>query len=107
MHDFDFSSMEKQQVTVNKSAVTKKTKKLYFEEKNEDGELLVLVKKLINSRDLSYSDVYDKYGKQLGINMINGIRKGQISWDRFKLWLDLLEVDYDLVLTPRNQTKNL
>lgn len=99
-----FKEMEETKVSREVSNVTKgKTKKLYFPPNEDDGELLVKIKEIINDKDLYYADVYDKYGKQLGINMINGLKKGQISWARFKMWLDLLEYDYDLTLTPRNK----
>ena len=96
---FDFDKMEDVEITSAKP--TAKAYDLKFDTDEDDGDLLTIIKKLINSNSLSYQDVYSKYGQTLGWNMINSIRKGQISWDRFKKWMDLLEMDINLTVTDK------
>jgi hypothetical protein len=69
----------------------------------EDGDLLTIVKNLVNEADLTYNDLYTKFGRQLGWNMINSARNGQISWERFKKWMEILDMDIDLTIKPKDK----
>ena len=54
-----FKEMEETKVSREASTVTKgKTKKLYFPPNEDDGELLVKIKEIINDKDLYYADVF-------------------------------------------------
>ena len=96
---FNFDKME--DVEIKTAKPTAKAFELRFITDENDGDLLTIIKKLINTNNLSYQDVYSKYGQTLGWNMINSIRKGQISWDRFKKWMDLLNMDISLTVTDK------
>lgn len=89
-----FDKME--QMDIKKNKANSKTKELKFEITGEENELLLLIKKIVNERDYEYNDMYEKFGRQLGWNMIDSARKGQISWERFKKWMDFLEMEIDL-----------
>lgn len=102
MNEDLFAKMEKTKVVTKKSTSTR-VSELKFVINEDDNELLSLVKTLVNQSNLVYSDVYAKYGKNLGWNMINGIKNNQISWDRFIKWMDLLEQDVEIILTPKNK----
>lgn len=97
-----FDKMEKTEIKSN-AKPTSRVSSLKFEMNDEDKDLLVIIKNLVNERELTYNDLYDKFGRQLGWNMIDSARKGQISWDRFKKWMDFLDMDIDLVVTPKNK----
>lgn len=100
-----FSKMEQTKVTTS-TKPTSRVSSLKFEIKEKDNDLLVMIKNLVNERELTYNDLYDKFGRQLGWNMIDGARKGQISWDRFKKWMDFLGMEIDLSITPKVKKQN-
>lgn len=95
-----FSKMEQTQIK-SSAKPTSRVSSLKFETNDNDKDLLVIIKNLVNERNLTYNDLYEKFGRQLGWNMIDSARKGQISWDRFKKWMDFLDMDIDLVVTPK------
>lgn len=63
---------------------------IYFEELDEDSDLMSLLKTTINDAHVKYQALYDEFGRSKATNMLNGIKKGQISWDRFKDWLRVI-----------------
>ena len=80
-------------------------KTLHFEinedtEKKQDGELSVFVKKLINENNVTNKDVYDTFGRAEGWNMIYGLSKGSISWERVKKWCELIGYKIEIQLIP-------
>lgn len=102
MNEDLFSKMENTVIEKN-TKKTSRVSELKFETNEDDSELLAIVKKLVNERDIIYNDLYEKFGRQLGWNMIHSARKGQISWDRFKKWMELLDMEIDLVIKPKEK----
>ena len=35
--------------------------------------------------------------------MIHSIRKGQISWERFKKWTEVLDVEAEIIIKPKKE----
>ena len=105
MDNFDldiFTKMESTKIEVSTKS-SSRVSELKFETCENDGELLSIIKSLVNERNLTYNDVYDKYGRQLGWNMINSARKGQISWDRFRKWMELLNMEVDILIKKKEK----
>jgi hypothetical protein len=67
-----------------------------------DSELAVYAKKLINEHEITNQKVYDMYGRAEGWNMIYGLSKGSISWERLKKWCELMGYKIEIVLTKIN-----
>lgn len=93
-----FSKMEQTEIK-SSAKPSSRVSALKFDISDEDKDLLIIIKNLVNERDLTYNDIYDKFGRQLGWNMIDSARKGQISWERFKKWMEFLDMEIDLVVT--------
>jgi hypothetical protein len=75
-------------------------KVLRFEINEEtDSKLAVYAKKLINEHEITNQQVYDMFGRAEGWNMIYGLSKGSISWDRLEKWCELMDYRIELVLT--------
>lgn len=65
-----------------------------------DTELSVFTKQLINKHEITNKEVYDMFGRAEGWNMIYGLKKGSIGWDRVKKWCELMGYRIDIELTP-------
>jgi hypothetical protein len=75
-------------------------KVLHFDiDEERDTELSVFVKQLINKHQITNKQVYDTFGRAEGWNMIYGLSKGSISWDRVKKWCELLGYKIEITLT--------
>jgi hypothetical protein len=95
--------------TINKEETeTKASKKgrkvdlkvLRFEIDDEkDTELCIFVKQLINKHELTNKYVYDTFGRAEGWNMIYGLGKGSISWERVKKWCELMGYKIEITLS--------
>jgi hypothetical protein len=68
-------------------------------DEDKDSELAVYAKKLINDHEITNQQVYDMYGRAEGWNMIYGLSKGSISWERLKKWCELMDFKIEIVLT--------
>ena len=68
-------------------------------DEDKDTELSVFVKQLINKHEITNKLVYDTFGRAEGWNMIYGLSKGSISWDRVKKWCELLGYKIEITLT--------
>lgn len=69
----------------------------------KDTELSVFIKQLINSHEITNKQVYDTFGRAEGWNMIYGLMKGSVGWDRVKKWCELLGYKVEITLTPINK----
>jgi hypothetical protein len=115
---FDFSAViaNVDRVKAAKAAKEKKpstsVKPLKFDAHAEDSPLKATVIEIINSRDLSYSDIY-KYctdlkggdiaeGQKLGYNIISGLKNRHTMIDTtFSMLCDFLELE--VMLTARKK----
>lgn len=96
-----FDEMEQQEVKVHSTKGRNSGGIIRFEYTDEDSDLMVLLKDLVNNAEITYNDVYDKFDRRLGWNMIHSIRKGQISWERFKKWTEVLDVEAEIIIKPK------
>jgi hypothetical protein len=84
-------------------------KVLRFEiDEEKDSELSIFVKKLVNEKDITNQDLYNVYGRAEGWNMIYGLRKGSISWERVKKWCEVMGYQAEITLskiTEKEQKK--
>jgi len=118
--NFDFSTViaNVDKVKAAKAAKEKKpstsVKPLKFETSSEDSPLKATVIEIINSRDLTYADIY-KYctdlkggdiaeGQKLGYNIISGLKNRHTMIDTtFSMLCDFLELE--VMLTARKKEK--
>jgi len=63
-------------------------KVLHYEILDEDSELTVFVKEMINEAKITNNHVYQALGRAEGWNMIYGLKKG-VSWERVKKWAEV------------------
>lgn len=93
-----FAKMEKQEVKAPSTKGRSSGGILKFEYTDDDSDLMILLKDLVNNSEITYSDVYEKFDRRLGWNMIHSVRKGQISWTRFKKWMEILNLEAEIVI---------
>lgn len=92
---------------VKKEKNRSSSKHIHYEiNEKKDSDLLILLKNLINQSDIYYQDVYDKYGKSVGNNMIQSIKKGQLSWTRFVKWADVAGYDVEINLIKQEDKQD-
>jgi len=72
-----------------------KLKILKYEINEEDSDITVICKKLINKSKVTNRDVYDVFGRSDGWNLIYSSEKN-ITWDKAKKWGEVL--GYDVVI---------
>ena len=103
MSDLDkmFDEMEKQDIKAHPTKGRSSGGILRFEYSEDDSDLMTLLKDLVNNSSVTYNDVYEKYDRRLGWNMINSVRNGHMSWDRFKKWAVVLNVDVEILIKPK------
>jgi hypothetical protein len=93
------------------SAPSKKGRKvdvktLHFDiNEDEDTELSIFVKQLINKEQITNKLVYDTFGRSEGWNMIYGLSKGSVSWDRVKKWCELMGYRVEITLAKMKKDK--
>ena len=83
----------------------KSKNKIQFEESPDDSDLMSLLKNAINGADIKYQSLYDEYGRTKATNMINGMKKGQLSWDRFKEWLKIAGLQPTIIINKIEDNK--
>lgn len=113
--NFNFSPIvaDIERVKALKSKVAKKpstsVKPLKFETNEDDSPLKAEIIKQINSRDLTYSDIYEyctkikngdiAEGQRLGYNIITGLKKRPTMLDTtFSMLCDFLDLDIALIV---------
>lgn len=69
-------------------------------ENDEQSDLLVLTKNMINEAEITYEDVYNVHGKDVGNNMIQSLKKSQLSWKRFCMWAEVCGLKPEILLKP-------
>jgi hypothetical protein len=65
----------------------------------KDTELSAFIKQLINKEEITNKLVYDTFGRSEGWNMIYGLEKGSISWERVKKWCELMGYKVEITLS--------
>ena len=97
-----FDAMEK--LKIDSSLIenhTKTGKILHFDLQETDSDLMSLLKNTINELNIPYQRLYDTHGRKMGTNMINGIKNGQLSWERFTMWMEVANLDINIELIPK------
>lgn len=75
-------------------------KTLHFDiDDDKDTELSVFIKQLINKESITNELVYDTFGRAEGWNMIYGLSKGSVSWERVKKWCELMGYKVEITLS--------
>lgn len=89
----------KNEIKVAKKGRQVKDEPLSYEIDDNDPELVRILKGLINDYHPKKSEVYAKFGRSEGYNMIYSLKRNQLSWDRFSKWLEVmnLEVRLDII----------
>lgn len=73
--------------------VAKNNSPIHFEITEQDDELTIATKNIINESGITLQDIYDKRGQRNGYNMKYSVqKKGQLGWDRVKTWCKLLHL---------------
>ncbi|QXN70085.1 hypothetical protein INTERNEXUS_44 [Bacillus phage vB_BspM_Internexus] len=73
---------------------------LEFEiDEEKDTELAVFVKQIVNKAQITNQDVYNALGRVEGWNLINGLRKGSVSWGRVKKWCEIIGYRVEITLS--------
>lgn len=105
-----FSKIEQEKTEIQKSSTSKKKKgrkatenPLKYEEKDDDPELVRIVKDLINEDNITNQNVYDIFGRSEGWNMIYSLKKSQMSWERFKKWMEVLNLEVNIDIKERTE----
>jgi len=93
--------LAKESVLNNKGRKVK-IKVLHYDIKDNDSDLTISCKSLINKNKITNKDVYDVYGRSDGWNLIYGSEK-TIGWDRVKKWADLLGYDVNISFTKKEE----
>lgn len=79
-------------------------KVISLEIKEEDHYLAKVIKELINNANITNKDIYDKIGYTKGYNMLYGLsRDRDLTWARVQDWADVLELDIDISVKPREE----
>jgi hypothetical protein len=68
-------------------------------DEDKDTELSVFIKELINKESITNLQVYEMFGRSEGWNMIYGLQKGSISWERVKKWCELMGYKVGITLS--------
>ena len=106
----DLSLFDKIEKEDNKEKTVKKnkgrkssTKPIYYDILDDDPELVRIIKEEINNAQITNQNVYDTFGRDEGWNMIYSLRKSQMSWERFKKWLEVMGKEVSLDITEVNK----
>lgn len=79
-----FAKMEKQEVKAPSTKGRSSGGILKFEYTDDDSDLMILLKDLVNNAEITYSDVYEKFDRRLGWNMIHSVRKVKHKVRRYR-----------------------
>ena len=78
-------------------------KKVEYEIKDEDDDIVQLLKQTINERDIHLYDLYDGFGRETGYNTYYGLsQRTSISFNNLRRWADFLEMDIVIDLEERD-----
>ena len=78
-------------------------KKIEYEMKDEDDQIVQLLKEKINEKDIHLYDLYEEFGRETGYNTYYGLsQRTSISFNNLERWAEFLELDIVIDLVERD-----
>jgi hypothetical protein len=78
-------------------------KKIEYEIKDEDDDIVQLLKQKINEKDIHLYDMYDEFGRETGYNTYYGLsQRTSISFKNLRRWADFLDLKVVIDLVDKD-----
>lgn len=71
---------------------------LEFNIEEVDNKFIYFIKNKINNEKITNIDVYNAIGREKGYRLISELNKGNLTLKSFYIWVDILDIDFDIVL---------
>lgn len=94
--------------TIKKDSRGRKVKEevIHMDIKDNDNYLTTVLKNIINNANITNKELYDKVGsRSKGYSLMYSLNRNisGVTWETIQLWADILELDIDISVKPRDK----